>query len=312
MIRVSHAIARGMVARGRGHIVNLGSTAGLRVYRSGSVYNASKFAVRAFTEGLRMDYADTDLRITEILPGLTRTGFAAARLHGDRQRGEDYYARFPGTIAAADVARAVIFALEQPPGRHHRAARDRADPRGLRGPRGRRRCVRMAFDLRRQDAYFGCLPAPRRAIGARAGRCGNRQAETHSGVARPRQPAADAAGHRRGGLRHAARALGRVARQALSARRDLGRQRASTSPCSRPTRPRSSCACSIASGRRELERIALPEYTDEVWHGYLPDVAARPALRLSRARPLRAAQRPSLQSEQAADRPLCPGRCAAR
>jgi NADP-dependent 3-hydroxy acid dehydrogenase YdfG len=116
MIRVSHAIARGMVARGRGHIVNLGSVAGLRVSRSGSIYNASKFAVRAFTEGLRMDYADTDLRITEILPGLTRTGFAAARLHGDRQRGEDYYARFPGTIAATDVARAVLFALEQPPG----------------------------------------------------------------------------------------------------------------------------------------------------------------------------------------------------
>jgi NADP-dependent 3-hydroxy acid dehydrogenase YdfG len=115
MIRVTHAIAQGMVARGRGHIVNLGSVAGLRVYRSGSIYNASKFAVRAFTEGLRMDYADTDIRITEVLPGLTRTNFAATRLHGDRQRGADYYARFPGTIAAADVARAVLFALEQPP-----------------------------------------------------------------------------------------------------------------------------------------------------------------------------------------------------
>jgi NADP-dependent 3-hydroxy acid dehydrogenase YdfG len=114
MARVTHAIAPGMVARGRGHIVNLGSVAGLKVYRSGSIYNASKFAVRAFTEGLRMDYADSDIRVTEILPGLTRTGFAAARFHGDRQRGEDYYARFPGTIAAADVARAVIFALEQP------------------------------------------------------------------------------------------------------------------------------------------------------------------------------------------------------
>jgi NADP-dependent 3-hydroxy acid dehydrogenase YdfG len=115
MIRVTHAVAQGMVARGRGHIVNLGSTAGLRVYRSGSIYNASKFAVRAFTEGLRMDYADTDIRITEVLPGITRTEFAASRLHGDRARGADYYARFPGTIAAADVARAVLYALEQPP-----------------------------------------------------------------------------------------------------------------------------------------------------------------------------------------------------
>lgn len=114
MIRVSHVVARGMVARGRGHIVNLGSNAGLRVYRSGSIYNASKFAVRAFTEGLRMDYADTDIRVTEILPGLTRTGFATARFHGDHQRGREYYARFPGTISAQDVARTVVFALEQP------------------------------------------------------------------------------------------------------------------------------------------------------------------------------------------------------
>lgn len=114
MIRVCHAVAQGMVARGRGHIVNIGSVAGLRVYRTGSIYNASKFAVRAFTEGLRMDYADSDIRITEILPGLTRTEFAAARFHGDRQRGRDYYARFPATITAQDVARTVIFALDQP------------------------------------------------------------------------------------------------------------------------------------------------------------------------------------------------------
>ena len=113
MIRVSHAIARGMIERGRGHIVNVGSVAGQRVYRHGSVYNASKYAVRALSEGLRMDYADTDLRVTEILPGLTRTGFAATRFGGDQSRGSAYYDGSPAAMASDDVARTILFALEQ-------------------------------------------------------------------------------------------------------------------------------------------------------------------------------------------------------
>jgi 3-hydroxy acid dehydrogenase/malonic semialdehyde reductase len=115
MIRVSHAVAQGMVARGRGHIVNLGSVAGLRTFRGGSIYNASKFAVRALTEGLRKDYADTDIRVTEILPGIARTGFAAARFHGDEAEGAAYYENFPAVMAAEDVARTIMIALEQPP-----------------------------------------------------------------------------------------------------------------------------------------------------------------------------------------------------
>ena len=95
-------------------MVNLGSVAGQRVLRNGSIYHASKYAVRALTEGLRRDYADTPLRITEVLPGLTRTGFAEARYRGDRERGEGYYAGFPQTLAPEDVARCVLFALEQP------------------------------------------------------------------------------------------------------------------------------------------------------------------------------------------------------
>ena len=63
------------------------------------------------------------------------------------------------------------------------------------------------------------------------------------------------------------------------------------------------------AGERELERVELPEYTDEVWHGYLPDVDPGHRLRLSRARALRAARRAPLQSEQAAARPLCEGAC---
>ena len=115
MIRVTHAVVPGMLARGRGHIVNLGSVAGLQVYRDGSIYHASKFAVHALTEGLRKDYADTDLRVTEILPGLTRTGFAAARFHGDAAKGAAYYDQFAATIEPVDIARTILFALDQPP-----------------------------------------------------------------------------------------------------------------------------------------------------------------------------------------------------
>lgn len=114
MIRTCHAIVPGMLARGRGHVVTLGSTAGLRTYAGGTIYNASKFAVRGFTEALRLDYADSDLRVTEILPGLTRTEFAARRHRGDAAKGTAFYDSFPETLEPGDIARAIVYALEQP------------------------------------------------------------------------------------------------------------------------------------------------------------------------------------------------------
>jgi 3-hydroxy acid dehydrogenase/malonic semialdehyde reductase len=115
LIRMTRAIVPGMLARNRGHIVNLGSVAGLRAYKGGNVYNASKFAVHGFTDALRADYADTDLRITEILPGLARTGFAAARHEGDESAAESFYGSFPSYMEPEDVARTILFALDQPP-----------------------------------------------------------------------------------------------------------------------------------------------------------------------------------------------------
>ncbi len=114
MIRVCHAVVPGMVERGRGHVVTLGSTAGLTTYKGGTSYNASKFAVRGFTEALRKDYADSDLRITEILPGLVRTEFAGRRFRGDTAKGAAYYDSFPGAMEPEDIARAIVYALEQP------------------------------------------------------------------------------------------------------------------------------------------------------------------------------------------------------
>jgi NADP-dependent 3-hydroxy acid dehydrogenase YdfG len=114
LIRTCHAVVPGMIARGRGHVVTLGSTAGLKVYPGGTIYNASKFAVRGLTEALRLDYRDSDLRVTEILPGLTRTEFAASRNRGDAAKGTAYYDSFPETLEPDDIARAIVYALDQP------------------------------------------------------------------------------------------------------------------------------------------------------------------------------------------------------
>ncbi len=114
MIRTCHAVVPGMVARGRGHVVTLGSIAGLGTYKGGTIYNASKYAVHGFTEALRKDYGASDLRVTEILPGLTRTEFAAARHRGDSTKGTAFYDSFAEVLDPADIARAIVYALEQP------------------------------------------------------------------------------------------------------------------------------------------------------------------------------------------------------
>jgi len=114
LMRVCHAVIPGMLARGRGHVVTLGSIAGLRPFPQGSVYCATKFAVRAFAEALRQDYENEPIRITEILPGLVRTGFAEARFHGDAARATEFYDSFPAALEAEDIAAAVVFALAQP------------------------------------------------------------------------------------------------------------------------------------------------------------------------------------------------------
>ena len=114
VIRTCHAVIPGMLARNRGHVVTLGSIAGLRTFPQGSIYCATKFAVHALTESLRSDYARTDLRITEILPGMTRTEFAARRFQ-DQARGDEFYDRFAALLEPVDIANAILYALGQPP-----------------------------------------------------------------------------------------------------------------------------------------------------------------------------------------------------
>ena len=113
-IRLTHALVDGMLARGRGHIVNMGSIAGLRPYATGSAYVASKYAVHGLSDTLRLDFAGRGLRVTEIMPGLVRTGFAEQRL-GDADKARQFYDSFEQCLDADDVARTVLFALQQPP-----------------------------------------------------------------------------------------------------------------------------------------------------------------------------------------------------
>ncbi|MGQ0676570.1 MAG: SDR family oxidoreductase [Rhodospirillales bacterium] len=114
LMRVAHAVLPAMVRRSSGDVVNLGSTAGLRQYPLTNVYAATKAFVHSFSEGLRYDYRETDIRIIEIMPGITRTEFAAARFGGDKDRGDAYYKRFPALMEPDDIARAIIYALDQP------------------------------------------------------------------------------------------------------------------------------------------------------------------------------------------------------
>lgn len=116
MMLVTRAVLPGMVARGVGDIVNLGSISSREPNATIAAYSTSKHGVHGFSLALRSDYADHDLRVTEILPGPVRTGFATARWHGDTVKGKEYYDRRPGVLTPDQVAETVAWALAQPRG----------------------------------------------------------------------------------------------------------------------------------------------------------------------------------------------------
>ena len=113
VIRLAHALIDGMLQRGSGHIINMGSIAGLKPYASGSAYVTSKYAVHGLSDTLRLDFAGRGIRVTEIMPGLVRSGFAEQRL-GDAQQARDFYDSFDQCLDPDDIARTVLFALQQP------------------------------------------------------------------------------------------------------------------------------------------------------------------------------------------------------
>jgi 3-hydroxy acid dehydrogenase / malonic semialdehyde reductase len=114
LMRVTHAILPEMVRRNTGHIVNISSINAVRIVPDMAAYSTSKAGVHMFTETLRGELAETAIRVTELQPGLTRTNIILTRYRGDREKEKDYFEQFKVALAPADIARSIVFALDQP------------------------------------------------------------------------------------------------------------------------------------------------------------------------------------------------------
>lgn len=113
LLRMTRHVVPHMVARDAGHIVNLGSVAGRWVYPGGGVYCATKHAVRALSEGLRMDLLGKNIRVTNIEPGLVETEFSVVRL-GDKEQADKVYEGLD-PLVGADIADAIVWSVTRPP-----------------------------------------------------------------------------------------------------------------------------------------------------------------------------------------------------
>lgn len=113
LLWVTRAFLPGMIEADRGHVINIGSTAGHQVYPRGNVYNATKFAVRALTEGTNLDVAGSAVRVSSVDPGYVETEFSVVRFHGDDERAEEVYEGFT-PLRPEDVADAVAYVANAP------------------------------------------------------------------------------------------------------------------------------------------------------------------------------------------------------
>ncbi|MDC7996984.1 SDR family NAD(P)-dependent oxidoreductase [Gilvibacter sediminis] len=114
LLYVTQAVLPGMLAREKGHIINIGSTAGKEVYPKGNVYCASKHAVDAINQGMRMDLNGTPIRVGAVNPGLVQTEFSEVRFKGDTEKADKVYQGYT-PLKPQDVAEAIWFAVTRPP-----------------------------------------------------------------------------------------------------------------------------------------------------------------------------------------------------
>ncbi|HVI94498.1 MAG TPA: SDR family NAD(P)-dependent oxidoreductase, partial [Anaeromyxobacter sp.] len=114
LVTVTRAVLPGMIARNRGHVVNVGSVAGTYPYPGGNVYGATKAFVRQFSLNLRSDLLGTPVRVTSIEPGMAETEFSLVRFQGDAERARKVYEGVT-PLSGADVADAILWAVTRPP-----------------------------------------------------------------------------------------------------------------------------------------------------------------------------------------------------
>ena len=113
LLTMTRLIVPGMVERNSGHIINIGSVAGDAAYAGGNVYCATKAAVKALTDGLRIDVADTAIRVTNLKPGLVETNFSNIRFRGDTERASNLYKGIK-PLTGDDIADVAVYAANAP------------------------------------------------------------------------------------------------------------------------------------------------------------------------------------------------------
>jgi 3-hydroxy acid dehydrogenase/malonic semialdehyde reductase len=113
LLYVTRCVVPGMVARGRGHVINLGSTAAYITYANGAVYCATKAAEKSISEGLKIDLMGTPVRVTSVDPGMVETDFSKVRFRGDEERAAKVYQNIT-PLQPEDVADAIVWAASRP------------------------------------------------------------------------------------------------------------------------------------------------------------------------------------------------------
>ena len=110
---VSRLVLPLMIKRKKGHVINIGSTAGHEVYPNGNVYAATKYAVKALTQSIRIDVLDKGIKVSSVDPGMVETEFSLVRFRGDKNKASKVY-RGLKPLSPADVAEAVLFCATRP------------------------------------------------------------------------------------------------------------------------------------------------------------------------------------------------------
>ncbi|MBF0777553.1 SDR family NAD(P)-dependent oxidoreductase [Streptococcus cuniculi] len=113
LLYVTHQILPSMVERDQGHVINIGSTAGIYAYAGAAVYAATKSAVKVLSDGIRIDTIDKNIKVTTIQPGIVETDFSQVRFHGDKERAAIVYQGIEA-LQAEDIAQSVLFVANQP------------------------------------------------------------------------------------------------------------------------------------------------------------------------------------------------------